>query len=500
MWRQMVEDALMTHTGGKVTGLTRRDFLSGVGALCAGSRLSNGEMVRDNAPALASKRPPVSDRRFRSIVVDDYVLHTQQRIGDAGTAWLFGNCFPNTLDTTTEAGLFEGRPDTAVITGDIPAMWLRDSCAQVWPYIPFARQDDSLRRMLEGLIRRHARCVLIDPYANAFMADLNATPLQHSSEDLAEEKQGVGERKWELDSLCFVIRLAYAYWKQTGNIDPFDSQWKRAMQLILATMREQQRRNSSGPYKYLRTTNISTETVAGKGYGNPLNPVGMIASDFRPSDDACIFLFLVPANLLAVRSLRQLAEMANAILKDPTMASEAHALAQEVASALDRYGRAQTPQGTIWAYEVDGFGSQLLMDDAGLPSLLALPYLDCSPDAEIYKRTRAFAWSKRNPYFFDGSAGAGVGGPHIGMDMVWPMAQVSYAITSTSDGEIRSMLSMLKSAAMDTGFIHESYYKEDSAKFTRPWFAWMNSYYGELVAKLAYRQPALLRNVSAYQG
>lgn len=447
------------------------------------------------AEGYESKRPPVAERKFRSQAVDAFVRETQLRIGDPGLAWLFGNCFPNTLDTTTEVGTYDGKPDTAVITGDIPAMWLRDSCAQVWPYIPFARHDEPLRQMLEGLIRRQARCVLIDPYANAFMADLSAPPMQHSPEDLADEKQGVGERKWELDSLCFVVRLAYGYWKQTGNTDPFDSQWHKAMKLLVATMREQQRKHGDGSYKYLRTTNLSTETVPGRGYGNPVNPVGLIASDFRPSDDACIFLFLIPANLFAVRSLQQLSEMANTILHDADLANDASSLSAEVATALERYGKAVTPEGSIWAYEVDGYGSQLLMDDAGLPSLLALPYLDCSPDAVLYQRTRAFAWSKRDSYFYKGTAGEGVGGPHIGKDMVWPMAQVSYAITSDSDTEIRQMLAMLKSAAMATGFIHESYYKDDSSRFTRPWFAWMNSYFGELVANLAKTKPYLLRSL-----
>jgi uncharacterized protein len=474
---------------------TRRDFVAGLSAIIAGSGVGLSITPDAYADGYESKRPAVAERMFRSQAIDTFVRETQLRIGDPGLAWLFGNCFPNTLDTTTEAGTYDGKPDTAVITGDIPAMWLRDSSAQVWPYIPFARHEESLRRMLEGLIRRQARCILIDPYANAFMADLSAPPLQHSPEDLADEKQGVAERKWELDSLCFAIRLAYGYWKQTGNTDPFDSQWHKAMQLLVATMREQQRKDGDGPYKYLRTTNLSTETVPGRGYGNPLNPVGMIASDFRPSDDACIFLFLVPANLFAVRSLLQLAEMANAILHDSTLANDANELSKEVASALERYGKALTSEGNIWAYEVDGYGSQLLMDDAGLPSLLALPYLDCSPDRDLYNRTRKFAWSKRDSYFYKGSAGEGVGGPHIGKDMVWPMAQVSYAITSESDVEIRQMLAMLKSAAMSTGFIHESYQKDSSSQFTRPWFAWMNSYFGELVANLAKTKPRLLQSV-----
>ncbi len=478
--------------------LTRRKVLASMGATAATAGLNFMFPYPAIAQTLESKRPPIGERKFRSQVIEDYLLSTKRRIGDPGISWLFDNCFPNTLDTTTEAGTYQGKPDTAVITGDIPAMWLRDSCAQVWPYIPFAKQDEPLRRMLEGLIRRQARCILIDPYANAFMADLSAPPLQHSAEDLADEKQGVGERKWELDSLCFAIRLAYAYWKQTGNTDPFDAQWQKAMTLVVSTMRVQQRKHGEGQYKYLRTTNISTETVAGRGYGNPLNPVGMIASDFRPSDDACIFQFLVPANLFAVASLRQLAEMSHVIVNDSALANEANSLASEVATSLNQYGKARTPQGTIWAYEVDGYGSQLLMDDAGLPSLLALPYLGCSPDAELYQRTRAFSWSKRDPYFYEGTAGAGVGGPHIGKDMVWPMAQVSYAITSNSDSEVSEMLRMLKSAAMATGFIHESYYKDDYANFPRPWFAWMNSYFGELVGGLAWKKPQLLRVIPPY--
>jgi meiotically up-regulated gene 157 (Mug157) protein len=444
---------------------------------------------------LNGRRPPVSERKFKSQAVETYIEQIRARIGDPEMARLFVNCYPNTLDTTTETRTFQGKPDTAIITGDIPAMWLRDSSAQVWPYIHLAKQDPALREMLEGLIRRQGRCILIDPYANAFMADPNAPAINSSPEDKADQKSGVGERKWELDSFGWVLRLAYAYWKQTGDTRPFDAEWKRSMQLVVATMRVQQHKNGDGPYRYLRTTNIATETLPGKGYGNPVTPVGLIASGFRPSDDACIFPFLIPANLLAVTALRQLAEMSNAVLHDAALANDAQSLSDEVEHALHQYGKATTPEGIIWAYEVDGFGGQVLMDDAGLPSLLALPYMDSSPDAAVYKRTREFVWSKRNPWFFKGTAGEAVGGPHIGKDMIWPMAQMAYALTSTSDQEIRSMLSMLKSAATATGFIHESYYKDDSARFTRPWFAWANSMFGELVAGLAEKKPQLLKSV-----
>jgi hypothetical protein len=238
---------------------------------------------------------------------------------------------------------------------------------------------------------------------------------------------------------------------------------------------------------------VSTETLPGNGYGNPVRPVGLIASGFRPSDDACLFPFLVPSNLFAVTSLRQLAEMAHAILDDDTLANDASALAGEVEQALRQYAIATTPVGTIWAYEVDGFGSQLLMDDANVPSLLGLPYLESSLDAGLYARTRAFCWSERNPWFFRGSRGEGIGGPHVGKDMIWPMSQIIYAITSSDADEIRSALVMLMGSAAGFGFMHESYYKDDPKRFTRAWFAWANTLFGELVDTLAATRPELLR-------
>src|ERR1700744_5965516 len=374
------------------------------------------------------------------------------RIGDPELARLFSNCFPNTLDTTVEPGTFEGKPDTVVLTGDIAAMWQRDSSAQVWPYLDLAKKDDRLRSLIEGVIRRQARHILIDPYANAFMADLNAPPLEWSRTDKTEMKPGVGERKYELDSLCYPIRLAHGYWKQTGDTQPFDAQWRKAMQIVVRTMREQQRKGSLGPYHFQRSAPSPTETLGEKGYGNPINPVGLIASGFRPSDDACIFPFLVPSNLFAVTSLRQLSEMASAILHDSVLAQSASSLADEVEAALRQHAVASTPQGAIWAYEVDGFGGQVLMDDANVPSLLALPYLNAAPNKEMYARTRAFVWSERNPWFFRGAAGEGIGGPHIGRRSIWPMSQIMYGLTSTSDTEIRRMLVLLRDGSAGTGF------------------------------------------------
>lgn len=471
-------------------GFSRRELLKCGGAAVGASFLpATGFLGAEPARG----RPQPGDRRFRSDVVEQFITQTRARIADPDLAQLFVNCFPNTLDTTVEPGSFEGKPDTVVITGDIPAMWQRDSSAQVWPYLPLARKDDRLRSLIEGVIRRQTRHILIDPYANAFMADLNAPPLEWSRHDETEMKPGVGERKYELDSLCYPIRLAYGYWQQTGGTQPFDAKWHDAMRVVVRTLREQQRKSGPGPYHFQRSATTPTETLGEKGFGNPVKPVGLIASGFRPSDDACIFPFLVPSNLFAVTSLRQLSEMADKILHESALAQDASSLSDEVEAALRMHAIAPEPEGGIWAYEVDGFGGRVLMDDANVPSLLALPYMHSSPDAPLYARTRAFVWSERNPWFFRGSAGEGIGGPHEGANMIWPMSQTMYALTSNSPDEIRRALKMLKAGSAGTGFIHESYFKDDPERFTRAWFAWANTLFGELIARLAETQPEMLK-------
>lgn len=474
--------------------LDRRDLIVRLGALVGtvGTLSLVATSPRARAGSIPeSNRPRPEDRRFRSIAVDSYILTICGRIRDPLLARLFTNCFPNTLDTTVQPGVFEGKPDTAVVTGDIAAMWLRDSSAQVWPYLPLASQDLSLRNLLEGVIRRQVRCLLIDAYANCFMADLSAPPLEASRKDETEMRQGVGERKYELDSLCYPIRLGYGYWKNTGDTGPFDSEWKLAMQTILTTMRVQQRKDGPGPYRFQRTASNPTDSLV-NGIGNPLKPIGLIASAFRPSDDACIFPFLVPANLFAVTSLRQLSLMANRILHDPSMANEAADLAKEVEEALRQHAIVSTYAGNIWAYEIDGYGGHVLMDDANAPSLLSLPYLDSSPDPALYARTRAFVWSEQNPWFFRGSAGEGIGGPHVGPNNIWPMSQIIYGLTSNSSKDVMGSIQMLKACSASTGFIHESYNRNDSSIFTRAWFAWANTLFGELVARTVEHSPDLL--------
>jgi meiotically up-regulated gene 157 (Mug157) protein len=477
----------------KSIGSTRREFIGRSAAALAASSFSLPGSIWAEQPwsTETGRRPALQDRHFRSEAIEQYLVEIGGLIDDPVLKLLFQNCFPNTLDTTVLPSEFEGKPDTAVITGDIPAMWLRDSSAQVWPYLRFAATDLPLRRLLGGVVRRQTRCLLIDPYANSFMADLEAPPLVWSRQDDTQMKRGVGERKYELDSLCYPIRLAHGYWKATGDSSPFDPEWNRAMTLVVETMRVQQRRDGEGPYRFQRKAFNPTDSLI-NGIGAPGKPVGLVASCFRPSDDACTFPFLIPSNLFAVTSLRQLAEMASIIRRDNVLAMNATTLAHEISKALRQYGIATTPNGTIWAYEVDGFGGQTLMDDANVPSLLGLPYLNASPDAELYRRTRQFVWSHANPWFFRGTEGEGVGGPHIGRDSIWPMSQIIYALTSTLAIEIGHAVKMIRKGSAGSGFIHESYDKNDVHKFTRPWFAWANTLCGELLGQVAAQKPHLL--------
>ncbi len=408
---------------------------------------------------------------------------------------MFGQCLPNTLDTTV---IFEergGRPDTFVITGDIHAMWLRDSTAQVWPYLRFAAEDAELKQLLRGVVERQTRCVLIDPYANAFNRD--AVPSPEHADDETDMKLGVFERKWELDSLCSVIRLADGYWRATGDRAPFDSEWQEAARLIVRTMREQQRKKEPNPYRFQRRTSWNPDSVPGNGYGNPIRPVGLIVSLFRPSDDAAIFPFLVPSNMFAVVMLRRLASLHEAVGSPSALAIECRALAEEVSNALETYALASHPRrGSIYAYEVDGFGNALFMDDANSPNLLSLPYLGwCDRKDPTYLRTRDFVLSPDNPWFRAGSAAQGVGSPHTPGRRIWPLSIIMRGLTSENDLEIAQCLRALARTDAGTGFIHEAFDADNPADFSRPWFAWANSLFGEFILQVADRRPGIFRHL-----
>lgn len=452
-------------------------------------------VVPDNTKVYKSKRPPVEERLFVSTAVEKKIKEVQQLLsGNPRLAWMFANCFPNTLESTVHYRVIDGEDDTFVYTGDIPAMWLRDSGAQVWPYVQLANDDPRLKKMLRGVILRQLKCINIDRYANAFNDGPTGAGWQSDATDMQPD---VFERKYEIDSLCYPIRLAYWYWQVTGDSSIFGDIWMEAIQNILLTFHEQQRKENRGPYHFFRMTDRTYDTVGWQGYGAPVKPVGLIASVFRPSDDRTSLPFLVPSNFMAVSSLRKAAEIlekVNSNLAPPhprtpapsKLASDCRTLADEVEQALKQYAIVDHPKyGKIYAFEVDGFGNRLLMDDANVPSLLGMGYLGDVPlDDPIYQNTRRFVWSEDNPWFFRGKAGEGIGGPHIGYDMVWPMSIMMKCFTSQDDDEIRWCMRTLLRTDAGMGFIHESFNKDDATNFTRPWFAWQNTLFGELVLKL----------------
>lgn len=435
---------------------------------------------------LETKRPKPSDRLFRSEEMERCIAEVKSQLTNPYLSYLFENCFPNTLDTTVYPGeTADGDDDTFVVTGDIAAMWLRDSGAQVWPYLRFAAKDKKLAKLIRGVIRRQFRCILIDPYANAFTQSPDSmSPLWRN--DMTEMRPGVFERKYELDSPLYPLRLAHAYWKATGDASVFDDLWLQTVKTVVRTLKEQQRKDGTSPYNFRRVAHAMHDTQSNSGLGHPAKPCGLIVSTFRPSDDATIFPYLIPSNFMAVSCLKKAGEILSAVNKDAALSAECLSLAAEVEAALKEHAVVDHPKyGKVYAFEVDGYGSTLLMDDANVPSLLALPYIsEVSVDDPVYQNTRKLVWSLDNPYFFRGTAGEGIGGPHEGLDYVWPMSAIMRAMTSKDDAEIRDCLVSLMNTDDGTGFMHEAYIKDDASKYCRTWFAWANTLFGELILHL----------------
>ena len=382
--------------------MKRKKFIANT-ALTSAGLLLNPRLFAGWAGEFPIVRVPESQRKFKSAAIENVIAGVKKDIGNKELGWLFENCFPNTLDTTVDFEIINGKPDTFVITGDIDAMWLRDSSAQVWPYLPLMKEDKNLQELVKGVINRQTKCILKDPYANAFYKD--EAKISEWKDDKTLMKPGVHERKWEIDSLCYPIRLAYGYWKETGDITAFDHDWVEAMRLVIQTFKEQQRLENKGPYKFERTTSWATDGVPLGGYGYPAKKTGMIHALFRPSDDATIYPFNIPGNMFAVSSLANLNAMLRSMFSSGPgydLGLEAGNLGAVIMHAVDRYGKVKHNQyGEIFAYEVNGYGSHNLMDDANVPSLLSLSYLDIIDfkKSKVYQNTRRYVLSTENPFF-----------------------------------------------------------------------------------------------------
>lgn len=463
-------------------------------------------------------RPATGIRTFRSTVVDAEVLELAANMHDPELACIFKQALPNCLDTTilkfTQAKPNADRTqngaeqdDTFIVTGDIDAMWLRDSMNQVQPYMRYAKRDPKLQAMLRGLLRRQTRQIHTDVYANAFKLD-QFGGLSPNKDDHTMKPSYLGttvsamtplifERKYELDSLCSVLRLGAEYYSATGDETPFDESWIGAVQRIMETMRSQQKStaNDDGVYTFQRSSFEPTDTLA-HGVGHPGAYTGMVRSAFRPSDDATQYPFFVPANAMAVVELRRTANIVRQVKHEEMLASQLETLAAEIDAGIQKWGIVyhSTTGEKVFAYEVDGYGSAYHMDDGNLPSLLSLPYLKyVAANNSVYRATRKVILnSTTNPYYFEGVAGHGVGSPHTGLGNIWPMGLILQALTADNDAEVVACLDMLKSTTANKWFIHESFNANDANDFTRPWFSWVNSLFGELIVQLSEDRPHLV--------
>lgn len=428
------------------------------------------------------ERPAPADRAARSEAIEGRIRAAAARIADPGLRRLLEGTLPNTLDTTIVAGGTDERPDTFVVTGDIDAMWLRDSTAQVWPYLASVRDDPGLDRLIRGVIHRQSDQVLLDPYANAFLAD--ERPSEWATDE-TEMRPGVHERKWEPDSLMAFCRLSAGYWTASGSARPFDAAWRAAFEAVLRTLRTEQRLDGTSPYRFRRPDGDPTDVAPRDGLGAPSRPNGMVHGAFRPSDDASDLPLNVPINLALAAALDGVAPLA-ADLGEDGRATEARTLAAAIRAGVARDGTTRQGGDTTWAYEVDGLGGRVLMDDANAPSLLSLPTFGaCAVTDPIYVATRRWLLSPANPWLFRGRVGDGVGSPHTGPGRIWPIAVAMRGLTATTDEERLAAIRVLGASHAGTYLAHESFDPDDPSRYTRPWFAWANSVVGELLERAA---------------
>ncbi len=395
-------------------------------------------------------------------------------------AKLYRNCYPNTLETAIE---FTDDGSVFVLTGDIPAMWLRDSTAEVSHYIPLAKDNKDIRKIIKGVIRRQRTYISLEPYANAYKKEENS---HEEFNDYPKNHPIVWERKYEIDSLCYPVRLAYLYWKATGDTSVLGNDFIESTKTTVDLWITEQHHFEKSPYRFTRKNCPAQDTIHNNGMGNPVDYTGMTWSGFRPSDDACRYGYLVASNMFAVVALGYLEEMLTVAYPDEKeLLLKTKNLKCEIAEGIKKHAIIETEKhGKIYACEVNGKGDYFLFDDANVPSLLSAPYLGfCSYDDEIYRNTRSFILSEDNPYYYKGRFAKGVGSPHTPEGYIWHIALSMQGLTSNSPDEIREILHMLETTDAETGYMHEGFHADNPKKFTRKWFSWSCSLFAELVEK-----------------
>ena len=401
----------------------------------------------------------------------------EERIDDPDLKKLFHNAFFNTILTTL---FFEEDGSAFVITGDIPAMWLRDSAAQVMQYLHFAKTCPSVCQLIRGVLKKQFTYVLTDSYANAFNREDNG--MGHT-DDIPQNSPWVWERKFELDSLTYPLWLLTRYVKATEDESVMDETFYAAFDKIIATFRTEQRHAAFSSYYHERPNKDRNDWC---GNGSPVKENGLVWSGYRPSDDSCTYNYYIPGNMFICTALTALRPLFLK-KKDEERAKKCADLTEDIRRAIDECGKTTAPDGSeIYALETDGMGHYNVMDDANIPNLLSIPYYDYPfADKKLYENTRAYMLSKRNPYYYEGSAITGIGSPHTPEGYVWPLSLIIQAMTSNDEEEIKRCVSTVASSTGGTYYIHEGVYKDDDTVFTRPWFAWANSLFADLVLRKA---------------
>ncbi|KAI9067554.1 glycoside hydrolase family 125 protein [Trametes sanguinea] len=450
--------------------------------------------------ALPYMRPAPACRTFNSTSVEKVISDMKTRLKDPDLARLFENTFPNTLDTTVK--YFNATENLAfIITGDITAQWLRDTANQFAHYHTLLSSDKELATLVKAVINNEARYVSQYPYCGAFQPPPESG-LAPSHNDWADgvtvnppvNNQTVFECKYEIDSLCGFLKLSRSYYQATKDSSFMNSNWFAAVDQIFRVIWEQSQSTFDDDYNLVSYYNWTggngalSPAVNNAGNGEPKLYTGLVGTHHRPSDDLSTFAFLVPANAMLSVELTNLANMLDATKQAKNISQ----LAKKYSSTITNAIWETTLVDNIFAYETNGFGGRYVMDDANVPSLLSLPYLGfLKMNHPAYVATRKLLLSRKNPYYAAGKNFSGIGGPHVDAWNPWPMSQISAIFGTDDDKEIMQSLYLIANNTGGLGLIHESISIYDGT-YTRPWFAWANSYFAEMLLDLAQRKPHLI--------
>ncbi len=410
--------------------------------------------------------------------IKQFMSQVTEKAGAEHADWakVFNVTYANTLETTVKKIADD---DKFILTGDIPAMWQRDSTCQVRPYLVMAQQIPEVSDFIRGVVKRQFFNMNHDPYANAFNSEPNNAGHQ---KDHTEMTPWIWERKFEIDSLCFPVQLAYLLFKNTGRIDHFDADFVSGIKKMLNVFEIEQHHMTKSEYRFERDDDRPEDTLTHNGLGSPVKETGMIWSAFRPSDDACVYGYLVPANMFAVLVLDYVQEIFSSVLDDAKIVDRAKKLQSEIRSGIEEYGTTTNAAGErIYAYETDGLGNFLIMDDGNVPNLLSAPYLHyVDLDDSTYVNTRKTILSPENPYYYAGKYGKGLGSPHTPKNYIWHIALAIQGLTSNDQAEKARLLENMVQTTAGTNMMHEGFNVDNPKEYTREWFSWANMMYCEL--------------------